>query len=433
MKPDNKMNKNGFANRNVPLLLAAAILAVASQSAAADFSFKPSITVSEEYTDNVFLTSAAPKSDYITRVLPGFTSKYNAPFWEWDISYAFDFRYYANQSRKNDNTQQVAAKGLIKLVDERLFLELSDTYKRVSLDSVRDTTTESLSIQQTDSNTAVISPYVMLRPTAATSVKTGYRYINTLYKDPSAVDSISHIGFMESSYEVAPKLSINLEYSFTRQESDLQQFNRHDAYLGSRYEYADKSFIFGMGGVSLVRYNNGVNTNNPIWKGGITHTFDTVVASLSTDVKYTDNAQGAPNLTKTYSASLNKTFARGTFTVNGSYSDYSATDNVAVLTPTSLTTAAVNQDRKSYVAGFSSKYELLAKLNGTLGLTYNHITNEQQKSITRQYQVNSGLDYTFADELTASLTYSYSDTSSAQIAADNRKVNRVTLEIKKVF
>jgi len=425
MKLNIKMGKIGF----VTSFFTVAMLAAAGQSAAADFTFKPSITVSEEYTDNVFLSSLTQKSDYITRTRPGFTSKYNAPFWEWDISYAYDFRYYARQSLKNDNTQEVNAKSLIKLIDEKLFLELSDTYKRVSLDNVRDTTTESLSFSQTDSNTAVISPYIVLRPSAATTIKAGYRYINTLYKDPSAVDNINHIGFMESSCEIAPKLSINLEYSFTRQESDLQQFNRHDAYLGSRYEYADKSFVFAMGGASLAYYNNGTKTKNPIWKGGITHTFDTVVVSLSTDVKYTDNAQGSPNLTKTYSASLNKYFARGTLSVNGTYSDYSAADNLVV----STSSVSVNQDRKSYSCGFISKYEMLEKLNGTLGLTYYHTTNEQQKSITRQYLVNSGLDYIFADELTASLIYYYSDSSSAQIALDNRKVNRIILEVKKVF
>jgi hypothetical protein len=429
MKLDIKMEKNGFANRHVPLFLAVAMLAVAGQSTAADFSFKPSITVSEEYTDNVFLTAQAPKSDYITRVMPGFTSKYNAPFWEWDISYAYDFRYYAKGNRKNDNTQQAAAKGLIKLVDERLFLELSDTYKRVSLDSARDTTNESLFFNQTDSNTATISPYVVLKPTSSIQLKAGYRYINTLYKEPTAVDTISHAGFMNLSHEVAPRMTVNLDYTFTRQESDIQQLNRHEAYLGPRYEYADKSFIFAQGGVNITYYSNHTRSTNPVWKGGITHTFDTIVASASTEVKYTDNTQGTPNLTKTYSGSLVKTFARGTFTVNGSYSDFSAADTV---TSASAGTTA-NQDRKTYSGGFSSKYELLTKLNATLGLTYNYQTNEQQNAITRQYLVNSGLDYTFADELTASLTYNYSDSSSAQIAMDNRKVNRVVLEVKKVF
>jgi len=425
----NKTENKRLVDRSMPLFLAVATLAVASYSAAADFSFKPSITISEEYTDNVFVNALLKKSDYITRTRPGFDLKYKAPFWDWDITYAYDFRYYAKQSIKNDNTQDASVKGLIKLVDEKLFLELSDTYKRVSLDSVRDAASESLFVNQTDSNTAVISPYIVLRPTAATTLKTGYRYINTLYKDPAAVDYTNHVGFVEAAYEVAPKLSLNLEYSFTRQESDVQQLNRHDAYLGSRYEYADKSFIFAMGGASLVYYSNHTHNTNPIWKGGITHTFDTVVVTLSTDVKYTDNAQGSPNLTKSYNASLNKTFERGTFSVNASYSDYSAADNVIV----STSVAAVNQDRKSYSCGFNSKYELLARLNGTLGLTYNYLTNEQLKSITRQYLVNSGLDYTFADELTAGLKYSFSDYSSAEIATDNRRVNRVVLEVKKVF
>jgi hypothetical protein len=429
MKPDNRVKMNPSVDRYVYLLLAAAMLAVAGQSNAADFYFKPSITVSEEYTDNVFLTTRSKQSDYITRTMPGFALIYKAPFWDWDVKYNYDFRYYAKGSRGNDHTHDISTHGLIKLVDEKLFLSVNDSYRRISLDAARTSTSESLFVNQTDVNTATVSPFVVLRPTSGVTLKTGYRYINTLYISSAGVDTINHVGFMEASYEVTQKLSLNLDYIFTRQETEGLQFNRHEAFIGPRYEYADKSFIFAQGGANRTYYSNGTLVTNPAWKGGLTHTFDTAVVTLTTDVKYTDTPQGSSLLTKSYSASLSRSISRGNITLNASYSDFTASD---VFNPLSGS-ATVNQDRKSYTVGFNSKYELFSKLNGTLGLTYNYLTNEQLKTITRQYLVNSALEYTFADELSASLTYNYSDSSSAQIVGDNWKVNRVILEVKKVF
>jgi len=410
-------------------LVPAVVFLFAGISSAADFSFKPSITVSEEYTDNVFLTTVSKKSDFITRAMPGFALKYNAPFWDWDIKYAYDFRYYAKGNRDNDQTHDINTQGLIKLIDEKLFLAVSDTYRRISLDAARTSTSESLFINQTDVNTAIVSPYLVLKPTSSTTLKTGYRYINTLYINSDGVDSINHVGFLEASYEITQKLSLKMDYTFTRQETTGLQLNRHEAFIGPRYEYADKSFIFAEGGANRTYYSNGTRVTNPAWKGGITHSFDTMVATLTTDVKYTDTPQGSSLLTKSYSAALNKVLSRGNISIYATYSDFSAAD---IINPLPGVTTA-NQDRKSYSCGFSSKYELLTKLNGTLGLTYNYLTNEQLSSITRQYYVNSALDYTFADELTASLIYNYNDSSSAQIVGDNWKVNRVILEVKKVF
>ncbi|MBC7961372.1 MAG: TIGR03016 family PEP-CTERM system-associated outer membrane protein, partial [Steroidobacteraceae bacterium] len=399
----------------------ALLLAGAAQVTAADFTVKPSLAISEEYTDNVFENSTNKRSDYITRARPGLALKYNAPFWDWDLGYIFDYRYYAKGSRSNETVHNGNLKGLLKLVDEKLFLELSDVYKRVSLDVTRDTTNESLYQNQSDQNVGIVSPYLVLRPTAQLTLKSGYRYINTWYKDPQAVSRQDHVGFINSTYELSPTFFLTGDYTFTRQiPVRNSSFYRHEAYLGPRHEYAEKSFIYVQGGFIASDYDNGTHLLNPSWRAGLTHSFDTLTANVSTATRYSDDPLGVSTLETSYSASLTKTLQRGSLTLQGSYTEFSDAN-----------TDTLKNKRLS--GGFSSVFEITQDLRSTLGLTYEKYRNLLPGGTTDKYFVDCGLNYNFGKELTAGLTYKYIDYSSARIVADNKQVNRVMLEVKKTF
>lgn len=401
--------------------LYASPLMVSNQTQAADFSLMPTLAVSEEYTDNVFETELDKESDFITRALPGLAMKYKAPLWNWDLGYFFDYRYYARESRKDDSTHTLNAKGLIKIVDELLFLEMNDVYKRVSLDVTRDTTSESLFLNQTDQNIGTVSTYLVLHPSARTTLKTGYRYLNTWYKDPQAVSKQDHVGFLTGSYELSSTFFLTGDYTFTREiPVKNSSFYRHEVYIGPRYEYSEKSFIYAQGGFIASDYDNGTRLFNPSWNAGLTHTFDTVTVNVFTGTKYTDDPLGASILETSYSASLTKNLQRGSLTLKGSYTEFS--DAKADLLK-----------NKRYSGGFSSAYELLRDLTGTLGLTYENYQQLLLNGTTDKYFVDCGLSYSFGKELTAGLSYKYIDYSSATITTDNKQVNRVILELKKVF
>lgn len=401
--------------------LFALLLTAPKQTRAADFSLVPSLAVSEEYTDNVFETDLNKSSDYITRVLPGFATKYKAPLWDWDLGYSFDYRFYARESRNDDNTHAINAKGLVKIVDEVFFLEMNDVYKRVSLDVTRDTTNESLFVNQTDQNIGTLSPYLVLHPSARLTLKTGYRYINTWYKDPQSISKQDHVMFIDNSYELSPKFFLTTTYSFTREESSLNGLNRHEPKIGPRYEYADKSFIFAQGGVIITDYDNfRSETVNPSWSAGITHTFDTLTATVSTGVKYSEDPRSTATIETSYAATVTRNLKRGIVTLQGAYTEFSdATADIL--------------KNKRYSGGFTSRYEILQDLRGSLGLTYESYQNLLLNGTTDKYFVDCGLIYSFGKELTAGLSYKYIDYSSAKIAADNKQVNRVILEVKKVF
>jgi hypothetical protein len=420
------MNCHSFRPSSLfPGTACAFALLCAAPSFGADYLIKPKITVGEEYTDNVF-DDRSNKADFITRIQPGILLKYSAPLWDWNLDYAYDYRYYARRTRKQDTTQDINASGLVKIVDEKLFLEVSDVYKRVSLDLARDTTNESLSAQQTDQNVGIVSPYLVLHPTSQLTTKTGYRYINTWYKEPNAVSKQDHVGFLNASYELSPKFSLTGDYSFTREIPVVNSsFNRQEAYLGPRYEYADKSFCFAKGGVIYTDYDNGTTVLNPAWSAGLTHTFETAVLVLSAGKQYSDDPLGASILQSSYSAMFTQSLKRGSLILLGSYTEL-RTENSSPVT--------INrQDNNTYSGGFTGLYEASEALQGTLGLTYQKYHDLIRSGSTDRYFVDCGLKYNFGKDLTAGLSYKYSDYSSAEIAIDNRRINRVILEVKKVF
>ena len=411
------------SRRGIAVCVIAASLSLASMERclAAELTMAPTLTLSEEYTDNVYEVETNKRTDYITRALPGLTMKYNAPFWDWDLAYNLDYRYYARNSRSDETTHYLLLKSLMKISDEVLFLDVSDTYQRVSLDVTRDNTKESLYRNQSDRNVGVVSPYLVLRPAANLTLKTGYRYINTWYEDPSAISKQDHVGFLSASYEFSPKMFITADYTFTWDLPETgSEYSRHELLVGPRYEYADKSFIYAQGGLISTDYDSGDRVENPSWKAGLTHSFDTVTATFTAGTSYAEDPLGIATLTTSYNLSLLKTFQRGTLTLNGAYRKYE--NGITEIT-----------ENKSYSGGFAGMLEVLPDVKASLALTYERYRDTLLDADTDKYFVDSGIAWLAGKQLTLTLAYKFIDYSSAEIDEDNYRVNRLILEAKKAF
>jgi len=403
-----------------PVLATSLLLLSGTRSEAADATFTPSLAISEEYTDNVF-ASTNQQSDFITRILPGFVANYKAPLWDWKLGYTFDYRYYAQNSRSADSANTLDANGLVRIIDEKLFLQLSDTYKQVSQSVSRDTTNDSLNGDQTDQNIGTVSPYLVVRPASNLLIKTGYRYINTWYKDTASDSKQDHQGFINLSYELSPQWSLTTDYTLTYELPKVgNDFLRHEVLAGPRFEYADKSFIFAQGGVTDTDYYNGPHTLNPAWKAGITHTVDTFVAVATAGTSYNDDPSGNSTFSTNYLLSLTKNLSHGYVTLRGTYIEYEDAETE-------------QSTEKNYSAGFTSSLEVLPDIKINLGFTYENFHDVQIDSYTDKYYVDSGISWLAGKDLTVGLTYKYIDYSSAETAADNYRINRVILEVKKTF
>jgi predicted porin len=405
------------------------IFSVATVAQGAEFEMHPSLAVSEEFTDNVFETNTNRISDYITRTLPGLALSYKAPALTGDLNYVFDYRHYARKSQGDEITHTLSAKGNLTAVENFMYLDVSDEYQRVSLDVTRDVTKESLFLNQSDRNVATASPYLTFRPIERIMVKTGYRFIDTRYFGSSGIDKTDHVATLDLAYELSKRFSLTAGYTYTRETADIDNYNQHQALGGFRYEYADTSFVFAQAGNTWTHYDSGQRLNSIAWNAGLMHTFDTVTGTVSTGVRYDEDPLRNIMKESFVSGAIEKRLNRSSFSFSSQYSEYVPTKTESLQSGTGILKT------KKYGATAGCQYEFTADLNGRLGITAEKYEYEQPlfRSNTRRYQVDSGLGYLLAEQLTVSLSYIYVEYYSPNIATDNRHVNRAMIEIKKTF
>lgn len=402
---------------------ACVLLAGGAQVHGADYSLKPSLAISEEYNDNVFESVLNKRSDFITRTQPGLTFQYKAPLWDWDIAYTYDYRYYARGSRNDDTTHNGNLKGLLNLVDQRLFLDLMDTYQRVSLDIARNTTQESLFLNQTDQNIATISPYLLWHPGEKTTLKTGYRYIDTRYWG-TGLEKREHGAYANLNHEFTSKFSLSADYAFSKTktpEATAAQFDRHDLSGGFRYNYADKSFLFASLGNSWQSFSSGNNVSNLFWNAGITHDLGIALATLETRVQFAEDPLTNSTKETSYSGRLDKELKRGAIGASSSYTEY-------------VTTQTGAQKRRRLAFDATGRYEVLPSLTANLAATAERFSQLTVADYPYRFTGTAGLNYAFNHDITLTLTYIYvTNLYDLDTTAGAKEINRAIVEVKKIF
>lgn len=399
-------------------------LAFTGVSHAAEFTLTPSIGISEEYNDNIYDSAFDVKTDYVTHLMPGLALKYRTGFWDWNLNYLLDYRIYAKNSYNDQDVHNLNVNGLVTLLDNLLFLEIQENYRRVSTSVRQDFTKESDNLNQTDSNIITASPYITLKPASNLNAKLGLRFANYWYKDPGTIDKNEYGGFAKMDYEISPKLFMDGGYTFThseaRQDPGFNNYDWHNVYVGPRYQYAEKSSIYGHGGYTFIDYASGQTVNNPFWDAGISHNFGTWQATVETRVAYQQDPE--QNLTEvtSYSGTLEKTFARGTVGFSAGYFKYDYMN------------LSTEPDTDSYRAGMNVSYNLTSRLTGRLAFEAEEFHEKGQGNYTR-YFVNPHLEYNLPYNIMASLDYIFVDYSSKNRAEYDRSGNRVIVQVSKVF
>lgn len=404
----------------------AALIGVASfgvlPASAAEVKLTPSLAVTEEFNDNVRDSATDRRSDFITRVQPGVAFMYRAPSVNGDLSYSFDYQNYARGTVENEENHYLDLRATAEVVKNFFFLELSDTLSRVSLDVTRDVTTESLYANQTDQNRASISPYLLWRLGEKNTLKTGYRFTDTSYWGSPGIDKREHRVFAEFNHDPTARLNLNLGYAWARSMTEQLDYDQHDLHAGFRYEYLEKSFLFGGVGNSWQAPSVGSNVSSPFWNAGISRDFGHLSATLETRVEYTEDPLAISTKTTSYSFSMEKPLQHGAVGVSIAYRKYVDTLE-----------AANRERRKAEVGGFW-RGELSPRLNATVTVSGDKVSRESVQDYA--YHLNSGasLSYNFNYDITASLNYSYIEyRRDLENSANARQTNRVILSLRKVF
>lgn len=417
------MRKNPVKNWNLfrQGLVSATFLAGAAPAVAGDFTFTPLATLSEEYNDNVFETAHDKKSDFVTRVQPGAALRYGSRFLTGDLSYNFDYQYYARGTKDEEKNHYATLHGSAEIMENFFFLEVSDTLSRVSLDVTRDVTGESLFANQSDQNTAVVSPYLLWRLGEKGTLKTGYRFRDTSYWGSSAISKRENQGFADLSLQALPKLALSAGYSFSAVATDIVDYDQHDLNTGFRYEYADKSFLFGGIGNNWQSFSDSRDVSNLFWNAGISRDFGVLVATAQTRVVFTEDPLAVSTKEKNYEGSLEKTLEHGAVGGAIGYSKYTDTGSLAP------------DRKKAYISGFW-RTELAPRLSSSLVLLLDRVSRRTVTDYAYHVSGTAGVNYAFNDDFSASLSYSYIDyRRDWESTADARATNRLILALKKLF
>lgn len=396
-------------------------------SAQTRFDVTPSITVSETYDDNIFLTKNNEVSDYITVVTPGIAMSLVQEHTNLQVRYAPSFYRYVDRDDQ-DRTAHSAGLTFGQDVVKGLRFNLTDTFLKSS-DPLEDPQNlQGLRQTRSDYWTNLADASLSYIFGVENTVSAGYR--DNYYENDQVTldDSRIRSPYANLTYWFDVRNGAEVDYAYTDAE-----FTRDDN-LPADSDYTSHSpgirYLrrFTPNSTGYVGYNYAtfdferlLPQDFDVHSGlvGLDHSFSpeyTVSASLGYFIRVndiTDNQDGP-----TYTAALTRRFARGSVTVggNGGWSYENLQQGVGL-------TSGFSEYYGGYVNG---RYEILERLNVYAGLSYRH---DKYTIDTADYtRGNLGVRWDFLRYFFAALDYSYVDRSE-DIGLNEYTDNRIMLTV----
>ena len=347
------------------------------QAPAGPLELTPSVSVSEEYNDNIFFDDRHTE-DFVTSIHTGLSLSYERPRLTMSLSSGNSSQIYARQTHENSPTNgQNGSLTMSYRASERLTLSLADTVTRV----VRTRT------GSTPQGPAFFSPTGQ-QPGPDTQA-------STLLSRGSA---LSNFFTGAASYRLAPRWTSAMTYSHTLSDfsdpggSDLtNSAGLSLGYLWSPTTTVSASYSYSRFDTEDVPHTQ---SHNPGF--GVSHQFDpTLSLSASAGVFVNGPLRSglgvSTRIGPTWNLALTKLFEHGSLAAGGGQQ---ITSSAGV--------AGASETRSAYL---SYQMQLLERLSGSLSGTYGHFDTRQT---TYQFvTATAGLSMTFWRYVTAGVSYSY--------------------------
>ncbi len=415
-----------WAGHSLRLLtsLIAVLTMVAALSSAAEcgvITFEPSVSIGEEYDDNVYITPDNKTADYITHVIPSIQAAYSAPVWDWKLTYSYDYRYYAYDSYRDDHPQKLDLLSTTRIVKDLLFLDVRDSYGRTSLSAVQNFTQQSLVKNLTDYNTFEVNPYAALQLTSRLTLTTGYQYRNLWYKDPNAIDQVIHSVYGDLARKTTDRTNLTALARYNETVSSVNTQKRTTFLVGARHEYQEGSYLWGSIGAIRSSTSGSTTGTQPAWEAGISHAMPTTSVSFETGRTFIEDPLVINRREDRYIADLRigKERTNGGITVG--IRNYAQERYLT--------------DRRYSTAVDFSHY-LTENIQGKYVFSidrYERYPADAPDNMTIVYITDVRFDYHVSESTGLSLNYVYTDSYSATIYTDNYTVNRVLLSLGMKF
>jgi hypothetical protein len=267
-------NTAGRRLRSLAILLFGSLvistLFIGTQSEGAEFTFKPSIILREEYDDNIFLTRDNTEGDYITRALPSVSMNYKGSLWDWTLNYTLHWWYYA-KLREGNTSHDATIVSKTKLIQNFLYLDVYDTYSSVVLNPRLASTETNLQQNRSDTNVLSVSPYVKYEIDPAMALSGGYRYTNIWYRQESGINRQMHTGFVAGEFLISPvvTLKVNADFTADRPEKTFPDNNQVSLFAGVVYKISPKMNFDATLGWRWIDFEVRDDAKRPVYNMGL--------------------------------------------------------------------------------------------------------------------------------------------------------------------
>jgi hypothetical protein len=214
--------------------------------------FTPRLTVTEEYTDNVFFTAQNRGTDYITKIAPGLGYMTSGRHGQLAVDYSIESRIYANNTNQNRAVSRQNGE-LFALLDltNRTSLTIFERFE-----SFQDPTEQQVpGILGAFGRTSINIGALMVRHRLTPSVDLLANYGNFLWSvdAPGAINSMTHEG--ETGVRVRETRWGRTTAKYRFRFFDFQQgrdFQSHSVLLGHEVDLSETLVLSGTIGAARV-------------------------------------------------------------------------------------------------------------------------------------------------------------------------------------
>lgn len=154
----------GSRRRSLAIATATAATVISPLINAAEWRFTPTVSVTETYTDNVFLaTKGQEKSDLVTQIAPGFSITSNSPRLKLSANYALEGTSYLHSSGGSGFNNQLSATLNAEVIRKLFFIDAKGNVgqQNISAFGTQSTNNVNINSNRTDVRTYSISPYLL--------------------------------------------------------------------------------------------------------------------------------------------------------------------------------------------------------------------------------------------------------------------------------
>lgn len=289
------------------------------------YEFTPSISVSEEYDDNLYLISDNEISDYITAVTPGIDFSILSEQTDFSLEYTPSFVFY-NENTENDTTRHSASLAWGQDLTQHMRFDLSDTLYKTEEPLEYDETIQAVR--------GTREPYwrngldagleMVFGPQNTFRLGYGQSYLKN--EDPTVDDGRIHTPSASLSYWFNTKNGMEIDYQYTKAEFWVDpplvagdDYTGDDVEVRYTHQFNPESSLFVDYSLATREFD-GLSEDHDVHQGtfGFDHSFSPETSlSLSGGYFVQENEYSEDEDGFSYSIALTRGFERGSFTIGG--------------------------------------------------------------------------------------------------------------------